>query len=132
MLYHWLFIRAGKRPEVLRLREPGGTKRATSVNIQYNTTTTTTTDTTNNNTNDATSAPAELGGEMHNFSRNRASTKVPLQAQKLHVYGLRKWHVWCLLVNEAQLPRWSSQPLLSCELKSELLRIWKYESLCIC
>ena len=34
----------------------------------------------------ATSAPAELGREIHNVSRNRA-TKVLLQAQKLHVYG---------------------------------------------
>ena len=31
----------------------------------------------------ATSATAELGGEIHNFSRNRARTHVLLQAQKL-------------------------------------------------
>ena len=47
---------------------PGSTKRATSV--QH-----------------ATSAPAENGGGMHNVSRNRARTQVPLQARKLHVYG---------------------------------------------
>ena len=35
----------------------------------------------------ATSAPAELGGEIHNVSRNRARTQVLLQARKLHVYG---------------------------------------------
>ena len=35
----------------------------------------------------ATSAPAELGGEPHNVSRNRARTQVLLQARKLHVYG---------------------------------------------
>ena len=35
----------------------------------------------------ATSAPAELGGEIHNVSRNRARTRVLLQARKLHVYG---------------------------------------------
>ena len=35
----------------------------------------------------ATSAPAELGGKIHNVSRNRARTQVPLQARKLHVYG---------------------------------------------
>ena len=33
------------------------------------------------------SAPAELGGETHNVSRNRARTRVLLQARKLHVYG---------------------------------------------
>ena len=35
----------------------------------------------------ATSAPAELGGEIHNVSRNRARAQVLLQARKLHVYG---------------------------------------------
>ena len=35
----------------------------------------------------ATSAPAELGGEIHNVSHNRACTQVLLQARKLHVYG---------------------------------------------
>ena len=35
----------------------------------------------------ATSAAAELAGEIHHVSRNRAFTKVLLQAQKLHVYG---------------------------------------------
>ena len=35
----------------------------------------------------ATSAPAELGGEGHNVSRNRARTRVLLQARMLHVYG---------------------------------------------
>ena len=35
----------------------------------------------------ATSAPAELGGEIHKVSRNRARTQVFLQARKLHVYG---------------------------------------------
>ena len=34
----------------------------------------------------ATSAPAMLGGETHNFSRNRAHTQVLLQARKLCVY----------------------------------------------
>ena len=43
-----------------------------------------------------TSAPTELGGEIHVVSRNRARTQVLLQARKLHVYG--SWHVWCLLV----------------------------------
>ena len=47
---------------------PGGTKRATSENMPP-------------------SAPAELGGEIHNVSRNRARTQVLLQARKLHVYG---------------------------------------------
>ena len=47
----------------------GGTKRATSVNEH------------------TTSAPAELGGEIHIVSRNRARTQVLLQARKLHVYG---------------------------------------------
>ena len=37
-------------------------------------------------TKHATSAPSELGGETHNVSRNRARTKVLLQARKLHVY----------------------------------------------
>ena len=46
----------------------GGTKRATSVNL-------------------TTSAPAELGGEIHNISRSRARTQVLLQARKLHVCG---------------------------------------------
>ena len=31
-------------------------------------------------------APAELGGEFLNVSRNRAHTQVLLQARKLHVY----------------------------------------------
>ena len=35
----------------------------------------------------AASAPAELGGEIHNVSRYPARTQVPLQARKLHVYG---------------------------------------------
>ena len=35
----------------------------------------------------ATSAPAELGEEMHNDSRSRARTQALLQARKLHVYG---------------------------------------------
>ena len=35
----------------------------------------------------ATSAPAELGGKIHNVSRNRARTQVLPQARKLHVYG---------------------------------------------
>ena len=34
-----------------------------------------------------TSAPAELGGETHDVSRNRARAQVLPQAQKLHVYG---------------------------------------------
>ena len=34
-----------------------------------------------------TSAPAELGGKIHNISRNRDRTQVLLQARKLHVYG---------------------------------------------
>ena len=42
------------------------------------------------------SAPAELGGQIHKVSRDRARTQVPPQAQKLHVF-LRKWHVRCLL-----------------------------------
>ena len=33
------------------------------------------------------SVPAELGGEIHHVSRNRACTKVLLQARKLHVCG---------------------------------------------
>ena len=35
----------------------------------------------------ATSAAAELGGEIHNVSRNRARAQVLPRAQKLHVYG---------------------------------------------
>ena len=35
----------------------------------------------------STSAPAELGGEIHNVSRNRTRTKVLLQVRRLHVYG---------------------------------------------
>ena len=35
----------------------------------------------------ATSAPAELGGEIHSVSRNRARTQVLLQARRLHVCG---------------------------------------------
>ena len=38
----------------------------------------------------ATSAPAELGEEIHIVSRNRARTQALLQARKSHV--LRKWH----------------------------------------
>ena len=34
-----------------------------------------------------TSAPAELGGEIHNVSRNRARKQVPLQARKSHACG---------------------------------------------
>ena len=34
----------------------------------------------------ATSAPAELGGEIHHVSRNRARPQVLPQAPKLHVY----------------------------------------------
>ena len=34
----------------------------------------------------ATSAPAELGGKIHNVSRTRARTQVLLQARKLRVY----------------------------------------------
>ena len=34
-----------------------------------------------------TSAPAELGGEIHNVLRNRARMQVLLQARKLHVYA---------------------------------------------
>ena len=49
--------------------KPGGTERATSASKH------------------ATSAAAELGGEIHNVSRNRAHTQVLLQAQKLRVYG---------------------------------------------
>ena len=36
---------------------------------------------------DATSAPVELGGEIHNISRNGALMHVLLQSWKLHVYG---------------------------------------------
>ena len=43
-----------------------------------------------------TSAPAELGGEIHDVSRNRARAQVPLQARKFA--RLRKWHVWRLPV----------------------------------
>ena len=35
----------------------------------------------------ATSAPAELGGEIPHVSRNRVRTRALLQARKLHVYG---------------------------------------------
>ena len=35
----------------------------------------------------ATSAPAELGGGIHNVSRTRASAQALPQAQKLHVHG---------------------------------------------
>ena len=35
----------------------------------------------------ATSAPAELGGETRNVSRNRARAQLLLQAWKLHAYG---------------------------------------------
>ena len=35
----------------------------------------------------ATSAPAELAGEIHNVSQNRARTQVLPHARKLHVYG---------------------------------------------
>ena len=35
----------------------------------------------------AASAPAELGGEIHNVSRNRDRKQVLPQAHKLHVYG---------------------------------------------
>ena len=42
-----------------------------------------------------TSAPAELGGEIQNVSRNRARTQVLMQARKSHVYG--SGTVWCLL-----------------------------------
>ena len=34
-----------------------------------------------------TSAPAELGGEIHNFLRNQARTKVLPQARKSHAHG---------------------------------------------
>ena len=37
----------------------------------------------------ATSVPAELGGKIHNVSRNRTRTQVLPQAQKSHVYGSR-------------------------------------------
>ena len=37
----------------------------------------------------ATSAPAELGGEIQHVSRNRVRTQVLPQARKLHVYGSR-------------------------------------------
>ena len=43
----------------------------------------------------ATSALAELGGEICNVSRNRARAQVPPQARKSHVYGSG---TWCLLV----------------------------------
>ena len=45
----------------------------------------------------ATSAPAELGGEIHNVSRNRAHTQVLLRARKSHLCGsgtfgaFRRW-----------------------------------------
>ena len=39
--------------------------------------------------NHATTAPAELGGEIHKVSRYRARTQVPPQAE---VACLRKWH----------------------------------------
>ena len=35
----------------------------------------------------ATAAPAESGGTIHNILQDRASTRIPLQAQTLHVYG---------------------------------------------
>ena len=46
----------------------------------------------------ATSAPAELGGEIHDVLRNRALIKVLLQAHKLDVYGSGTfgafWYSW--------------------------------------
>ena len=49
----------------------------------------------------ATSAPAELGMEIHNVSRNRARTQVILQAQKLHVYHTvtTLWFVNLVMIN---------------------------------
>ena len=43
----------------------------------------------------ATSAPAELGEQIHKISQHRARTQVPPQARKLARF--RKWHVWCPL-----------------------------------
>ena len=48
----------------------------------------------------ATSAPAELGAEIHNVSRNRARTQVGPSAGT-EVARLRKWHVWCALEQAA-------------------------------
>ena len=44
----------------------------------------------------ATSAPAELGGKIHNVSRNRARTQV-LPSAGTEVARLHKWRVWCIL-----------------------------------
>ena len=43
----------------------------------------------------ATSAPAELGGDIHKVSQNRAHTLVLLQARKLHVYGSGTLGAFC-------------------------------------
>ena len=49
----------------------------------------------------APSAPAELGGEIHNVSQDRARTRV-LPSAGAEFARLRKWHVWCLLAGGAK------------------------------
>ena len=55
----------------------------------------------------ATSAPAELGGEIQSVSRNRARTQVLLQAWKLRVYGSGTfgafWGVVCGALRERRI-----------------------------
>ena len=50
----------------------------------------------------ATSAPAELGGEIHNVSRSRARMQVPLQAEKWHVSGSGMFGAFWNLMSRSQ------------------------------
>ena len=52
----------------------------------------------------ATSAAAELGGEIHNVLRNRARTQVLPQARKLHVYGSGTFGAFWLLEAASEVP----------------------------
>ena len=48
-----------------------------------------------------TSAPTELGGEIHNVSRDRDRTQVLPQAQKLHGYGSSTFGAFLQSVNQS-------------------------------